>query len=939
MDEPADHDASIASEVEAGGDVLDALGRDYAGDEDGARRLLAALHRGLGVEVREERIGRYVVLAVLGRGGAGVVYRARDEELGRDVAVKVLAPSLGRGDATTQGDDRHGVASAARLQREAQALARVEHDNVVRVFDVGTYRDAKDVERVYLVMELVEGETLVEWFGRRPSVAEIVDAGIQAARGLAAAHAVGIIHRDFKPGNAIRDARGVVRVLDFGLARGDLGVVGDPVAQTGEHGPPRSVARVSNDAMAPGSIAPSSAEPSAGEPLTRADQVVGTPPYMAPEQLRAEPIDARVDQYALCVALFEGITGTRAFPQHSVGELIAAKRTGALAPAAVGLVAAPLFEVIARGMAPDPDARFVDMHALAGALRTAIAPRRGRWVLGAAAVGALITGLVLRSPDPCATSPVAPWDATDGERVRVGFLATDLVYAEAAAVSVAERLAAYTTTLESTWQEACAANESAELLAASRKCLEARRVDLVALTDELASADARLVVRADRAIDALPDPMRCRAPSEADLTIDAGRSALRRELAAQQRAIAERRGDTPALRALVERAHAAGEPSIEAQARLAIGTIESGGRDPTSTRDEIERAALVAEAAGDFDVAAEAWYFLAHEQAIVGHLDDARAALRHADAAAANTPANPSRERAAWAARWAEASVSARYDEALVAAERAYEASVGMWGPEDARTGDASSRLAVALRRTGRLDEAVVLLEAAIVRTTAGLGPTDPDLVMLRGNLAITLGGLGRHAAAIDQLGLASDVLDARGELVTEQRIRIDVERVASLHRLGRDEEAEAIGRARLAALAQAPVSPGTGRAALLMNVGTVLLARGDVDGALRHLDESLAMLVGLGEDGTKIPEVRGELARALVAADRHAEAVDHAMSAVVLARKIHAPQSAAAQAIATVVEEVRAAGQRALVALRRDPKANRTRIAALERALSAEVP
>src|SRR5579862_6912981 len=151
-------------------------------------------------------IGRYVVLGLLGRGGMGEVYAAYDPELDRKIAVKLLRARGGSGEATADGKTR--------LLREAQAIARLSHPNVVVVYDVGTFG-----ESVFIAMEFVEGRTLAGWMHASPrSHREIMQVFLAAGRGLAAAHAAGLVHRDFKPDNVMVTNDGQVRVMDFGLA-------------------------------------------------------------------------------------------------------------------------------------------------------------------------------------------------------------------------------------------------------------------------------------------------------------------------------------------------------------------------------------------------------------------------------------------------------------------------------------------------------------------------------------------------------------------------------------------------------------------------------------------------------------------------------------------------------------------------------------------------
>ncbi|MEO1367660.1 MAG: protein kinase, partial [Acidobacteriota bacterium] len=228
---------------------------------------------------RGESVGRLLVLDLLGRGGMGEVYGAYDPDLDRLVAVKLLQP---------RGGDRGG-AGRRRLMREAQALARLNHPNVITAYDVGAVGD-----RVFLSMEYVEGETLHAWLGRSPSRREIVAAFVRAGRGLAAAHAAGLVHRDFKPGNVMVAKDGRVLVLDFGLARAR----DDAAAPVGE-GPVVDVG-----AWSPGSPPPSGVFE---HPLTAAGAAPGTPAYMAPEQARGEVATAASDQFSFCVALYRAL--------------------------------------------------------------------------------------------------------------------------------------------------------------------------------------------------------------------------------------------------------------------------------------------------------------------------------------------------------------------------------------------------------------------------------------------------------------------------------------------------------------------------------------------------------------------------------------------------------------------------------------------------------
>jgi eukaryotic-like serine/threonine-protein kinase len=294
-------------------------------------------------------IGRYLVRHELGRGGMGVVYSAFDPHLHRDVALKLLRSDI-------FGDDRS--AWEGRLLREARAMAQLADPHVVVVHDVGTFEG-----HVFVAMELVKGRTLREWQAERErSLDEILDAFLQAGRGLRAAHRAGLVHRDFKPANVLVGDDGRVRVTDFGLVR-----------------PERS-----DDV--PASDAPHLTA------LTRTGGVVGTPAYMSPEQFRREEADARSDQFSFSVALYEALYGERPFRAGNVKELAVAVITGRRRSLPRGVnVPSTVRDALLRGLATDPSARFPSMDAMLEVLtkrRTRRAP-----IFVAASVG--VFGIVV----------------------------------------------------------------------------------------------------------------------------------------------------------------------------------------------------------------------------------------------------------------------------------------------------------------------------------------------------------------------------------------------------------------------------------------------------------------------------------------------------------------------------------------------------------------
>jgi serine/threonine protein kinase len=288
-------------------------------------------------------LGRYALVERLGAGAMGVVYRADDVGLGRQVALKLL--------------HRPDDALTDRLVREARSMAQVNHPNVVAVYDVGVADGL-----TYIAMELVPGTSLRFWQQQLHTVAEIVEAYIAAGRGLAAAHAAGIVHRDFKPDNCLVGRDGRIRVTDFGLAAARLGDSPRPVDLE----------------------------------LTASGSVLGTPAYMAPEQFTGGNVDPRTDQFNFCVALYEALYGARPFEGKTFDELADSVCAGRVRPAPPGSrVSGALRAIVLRGLSVRPGNRFPAMdHLLAELGRDRARPWRRTAITAVAVAAALGLGLV-----------------------------------------------------------------------------------------------------------------------------------------------------------------------------------------------------------------------------------------------------------------------------------------------------------------------------------------------------------------------------------------------------------------------------------------------------------------------------------------------------------------------------------------------------------------
>ena len=441
------------------------------------------------------RVGRYQVLEVVGEGGMGAVYAAYDPELDRRIALKVLHQAVDR-DSASRGRQR--------LAREAQAMARLSHPNVITVHDVGTFGGA-----VFVAMEFVEGRTLGKWREEeKPSLDALVDVFERAGRGVVAAHDAGLIHRDFKPQNVMVADDGRVRVLDFGLARPGGEEAIDPSGSFSGSFAVSSTGHLSSSGF--------------DEALTAEGQVMGTPAYMAPEQHRGRPVDPRCDQFSFCVTLYEAAYGERPFGGGSASSLRKAVLAGVVRAAPEGSeVPEALRTVLLRGLSVAPDDRFPTMRDLLAAMREAVTTRKNKpaRVAGLAAIGlAAVAGLwstrgtTADTPaDPCAVDEdelVGVWDATNRERIATRFAASGLSSAPKMADRVAQRLDRHAELWRSARYEACTAtrvakSQSDELMDLRMTCLERARSKMATFVGLLETADAATVERGEDVVKAL----------------------------------------------------------------------------------------------------------------------------------------------------------------------------------------------------------------------------------------------------------------------------------------------------------------------------------------------------------------------------------------------------------------------------------------------------
>ncbi|MEM9462339.1 MAG: tetratricopeptide repeat-containing serine/threonine-protein kinase [Myxococcota bacterium] len=546
-------------------------------------------------------LGRYVVLGALGQGGMGIVYEAFDRTLDRKVAIKVLHEDLGRD-------------QTARLLREAQAMAKLSHPNVVPVFEANTVDG-----QTFVVMELVGGQTLRQWMCQdpRPDWRQCVEVFIGAGEGLAAAHAAGLVHRDFKPSNVLIDDHGRARVLDFGLARwsdveamssDNVGYLGTPV----ENAPYRDGPTYAGTSRGT-TLDTEDDKPILDQALTKTGVVMGTPAYMPPEQMQGGEVDASCDQFSFCVSLYEAVYGERPFAGRTLTGLMDAIMRGDIRPIPTGsLVPTLLSAILLRGLATDPKERWPSMEVLLHELRTLVAPRTRRWMTmgvmtGLVALGGgLALGQYAQVKERCTGAQAqmdGVWDDARRERVRAAILGTGRSFAASTWERIEPQLTAYANAWIKTHTAACEATsmhgeQPHKVLDLRMRCLGERRAALRATVDVLADADDEVVTKAVRIVADLPALTRCddlewleqqsqRVPPPDDPDVAEAVEALRvrlTEIKAMQKAGRYAEG-LEAAEAVMEQADRLGYPPLVAEVLYRRGEL----RESTGQYDEAEQ--------------------------------------------------------------------------------------------------------------------------------------------------------------------------------------------------------------------------------------------------------------------------------------------------------------------------------------------------------------
>ncbi|ATB38149.1 hypothetical protein CYFUS_003580 [Cystobacter fuscus] len=860
------------------------------------------------VLARGTAVGRYLVLDCIGSGGMGVVYSAYDPGLDRKIALKLLSPSGPQGAASQRGQSL--------LQREARALARLSHPNVVTVYDVGN-----EAERVFVAMELVDGQTLGRWLAsEQPSWRQVVRCFVEAGRGLAAAHVVGLVHRDFKPDNVLIGRDGKVRVTDFGLAR----------------------------AMRPEPATPSGEEAGRTESLawSRSGAQAGTPRYMAPEQWLGKETGPWTDQFSFCVALWEALYGEPPFggdAPDKVAQEVTSGRLRSVPAQRQGGVPAPIHAALVRGLQVEPTARHPSMEALLALLELEPARRRTRLValLGSSLLllGLLGAGILWRLSRPaelCAGGPTrvqSVWGDSVREGVRHGLMASGVPGADSTWALLARSVDVYTRDWATMHREACEATrvrgeQSEELLDRRMLCLNHALQRVSALARRLEHADRATADKALNAVYALPPLSEC-----ANVDALLNRPGLPQDAAVRQQVLALReqmaeletlnklgrtREALPRAEALTRAAEALRFHPVQAEALLLEGTLRRMDEQLPRAVEVLDRAVLRAEAGHEDALAARAWMEMVFVDS--GHrkeLAAARRGIEHAQAKLERLDRQePSLELQMLSARASLANAEGHFDEAFALDEERVRRMEQTLGPDAPDLGEALYNLASSLHMRGRSEEAYAAIQRSLELTERHWGPesrtlarglnmfaiitrhrkqysearaayeralriharltgeSSSEYVQTLANLALLLNVLGEQEAALSAFQRAVDIERGRKDSDPAELATL-LTNMATVHnRQGHPSEALALCREalalRIAKLGPRHVMVG----ATLDTMGIALRKLGQHSQALEHFQREQEIFVSaLAEDHPFRANAQVQIGKTLIALGRLDEA------------------------------------------------------------------
>ena len=809
------------------------------------RRMIASARMRLFGDAPELRIGRYRVDTRLGAGGMGEVYLAHDPELDRQVALKLVLPEC----SATRAHER--------LRREARALARLSHTNVVQVYEVGEH-----LERTFLSMEYVAGRTLEAWLDDDPPHAwrRIIDKFLAAGRGLAAAHRAGVVHRDFKPSNVLLGDDGSVRVADFGLALASAG----------------------GDASSGGSLSLDGLS----------NPVVGTIRYMPLEQLRGDPVDARSDQFAFCVALYEALWHEPPYELGTVARRLEALHGGHLRAPARGRVPAAVWRVVRRGLAIETSDRWPSMDALLHALARATNLRRHALLVGAVVIVAVLGTLASRptAPDRCAgidRALAGVWDDAQRQQLQAKF-----GDAEPLTTDNLTRVLAGLDGWSDAWTRAstrlCEAERdgavSATLAQLQGTCLTRQRRQVAGLVDAMLTAEgkpARVSAGAVEAVARLPGVEACDAlvvaaleppPTAIAEQVEAVRDQV--WLAHELRLLGQYARATALSDDARSRADSLGYGPLRAEAAAEQAKAELDGGSLERGHAQLLAAIDLAEAQRHDRLAAELWTFAAIRT--LTDLRDVEAGAAHLRRAEVGwTRVEPDARARAMLhyARGQLDSLRGQLDAAAAEFEAAIDQLGGHDGPE---LPDYQSALAwVDERRDPGSRRSLDGYALALATAERVWGPHHPNTAVHVLNLALAHDQLGELARTHELFARAIEIWAAAHGRRPHPHLAIAELTLAQLA-LERGELDVAEARAHSLAAIQAQVLPADDpdRAYPDMLLSAIAGIRGDRATALEYGERALAIWApSLGPDDALVQHLRSEIAGHLLALGRFDEA------------------------------------------------------------------
>lgn len=826
------------------------------------------------------RIGRFMLLERIGSGGMGDVYSAYDEHLERRVAIKLVR-------------NQSGAGASERLLREAKALARLSHPNVVQVYDAGTVES-----QVFVAMELIQGRNLRAWLEERTAGPRLEpwqgvrDIFLHAGAGLEAAHQAGLAHRDFKPENVLIGDDGRVAVVDFGLAR-----------LVAEQAPPASEG---NSEVRP--VQEGGPAVSAQTRVTATGALIGTPAYLSPEQIRGHTGDARSDQFSFCVSLYEALLGVRPFPVELAEDRLRAIEARQLAePTAGRNVPVWLRQALVRGMSPQPEERFSRMDDLLAAL--ARDKRRRKRGVGVAAV-LVCTGVAIGggaslgfSREPCLAAGQTldtVWNESRRTSLEGAFQGTGLGYAADTWARVREQVDDQVARLRAARVDACEDTyvrhvQPDRVLALRSTCLERGEKQLDALLGALTRTDASTLAQAVESLGALPDPDLCR-DSEALLLgvqppenaeIAARVASLRTELEELRALELAGRSEEALARAepLLNKAQATGYPPVRAEALFLAGRLSlqrDTGEAVTRGLSFLWDALDLAESQRHDQLAAEIWNQIVYTASRRDATQDRPRELSRRALAAVQRLAMPGQTRIDALANLGSIHYRAlEYEQAESAQTEALKLARAQaeHGPAGRlRVARRLQDLANTLADRARPEEARALYQEALETLRSALGERHPAVARLGSDFAIFLyenGDLETARALLEKsVDIATAALGARHYSVGVARLvlaNIEQER-------GRLEIAEAHARAGLDIYVASLGASHPDVAEAWQVLGLIRFRENNPQGALEAWRQALEVQrasLGDGPEGAlSIAVTRSNIAEALVALGKHPEAL-----------------------------------------------------------------